>query len=108
LQARGGEDLVQAAGAEAFQVEGDVLEAGRLQRVDHPAAKLRVGEFCKCLQRDLDPRHVALVVTDPQRLKTVLPQETLVAVVADGSNRDDADSTSIIRCAGVDPEINER
>jgi len=48
------------------------------------------------------------VVTDPPRLKTVLPQETLVAVVADGSNRDDADSTSIIRCAGVDPEINER
>src|ERR1700722_32201 len=71
------DDAVEAAGAEALEVQGDELEAQGAEGGDQLAADIQVHQAGQVVQRDLDAGQVALVVADPQDAQALLPQPLL-------------------------------
>ena len=57
---------VEAAGPEAFEVQGDELEAQGAEGGDQLAADIQVHQAGQVVEGDLDAGQVALVVADPQ------------------------------------------
>src|SRR5258708_318289 len=72
-----GDHGVEVARSEAFEIERHILEPELAEDLDHGRSNGRLDQLRKRLERDLDTRHVSLVIAHPEDPQPLAAKPTL-------------------------------